>query len=414
MDPLVKDYLRTHSFKQLEEEHGVFARFNAAGDKCSLNYDSICAKSGDPVAGQCRGLVVRPIQFDPKYFGDGWKDAIVGKVEVLTRPMDRFYNHGDPSAADIDWADPGLRVYEKLDGTCIMMYWDPLHGKWYAATRSVPEADLPINAGSLVIGDTTFSGLFWSTLETMYDAGIGQDSAYEFEDWFDRSFDPHLTYVFELVSPHNQIVVSYARPQVYLLAARNVVTGAEVHIENLAVDHVLRPKSWPIRSVEELAAFVDAADPSQLEGSVVCTSRFDRLKVKNKSYVLAHKAKDSVTSSPRNALEAVLLDKVDDIAPLLPKEVQERLLSLQSQFGDYCKDVDAQVAAFRAEAAGSRKRFAEQVMLSGDWSAPYFGLYTGPCVTAREWFTQACKGGKLSAGSLDTILAKLAMSSSSP
>src|SRR5579885_1189732 len=315
MDLLVKDYLRNHTFRQLEEEHGVCARPNATMDKFALNYDQILAKNGDPVAEQCRGLVIRP-KADLAIAGQDWKDVRVGEIEVLAWPMCRFYNHGDPAAANIDWSHPSLKVYEKVDGTCIILYWDPLHGKWHAGTRSVPEADLPINAGNLEIGDATFSQLFLQALKLTREEVSGKPV-----DWVVDGpekvihLNKELTYVFELVSPHNQIVVVYPEPRVYLLAARHTQTGKEVPIETLRIEHVRRPKTWEIRDVAALACFVDAADPSQLEGAVVCVqtgASFQRLKVKNKTYVLAHKSKDTVTSSARNALEAVILDKADD------------------------------------------------------------------------------------------------------
>ena len=413
MDPLVKDYLRRHTFQQLEDEHGVCARFAADGTKASLNYDQILAKNGDPVAEQCRGMVIRTTQFDKRHFGDGWKTAIVGEVSVVAWPMQRFYNHGDPSAVDIDWSHPSLKVYEKLDGTCIICYWDPLHRKWCAATRSVPEADLPIQPGHIEIGNATFADLFLQALIATRVALSGKEI-----DWISTGPDKvihlnkELTYVFELVSPYNQIVVSYPEPRVYLLAARHTATGQEVAIETLRLEHVLRPKTWEIRDVTALACFVDNASPSELEGAVACVqvgSSFQRLKVKNKTYVLAHRAKDTVMSSQRNALEAVILDKVDDIVPLVPKDVQDRLLHMQSAFKQYCCGIDERAADFKSQANGSRKAFAALVTGCGDWTAPYFNLWENKAQSAREWFTTACRNNKLSPASLDTILSKMTL-----
>ena len=411
MDLLVKDYLRDHTFQQLEDEHGVCARPNNVGDKYSLNYDQILAKNGDPVAEQCRGLIVRPLAFD--WDTVNWKNHKVGPVEVLAWPMCRFYNHGDPSAADIDWSHPSLKVYEKVDGTCIILYWDPLHERWHAGTRSVPEADLPIAANDLQIGNETFAQLFLRALKLTREAVSGKAV-----DWEVTGPDKvihlnkELTYVFELVSPHNQIVVTYPDPRVYLLAARHTQSGKELPIESLRIEHVLRPRTWEIRDVAALSCFVDAADPSQLEGAVVCVQvgpHFKRLKVKNKTYVLAHKSKDTVTSSARNALEAVILDKADDIIPLVPADVQDKLRTMQAAFNDYCRDIDVKVAEYKAEAAGSRKRFAEQVLLAGGFTTVYFNLWENRALNAREWFAAACKNNKLSAGSLDSILSRLAL-----
>jgi len=411
MKLLVLDYLERHTFRELEEEYGVCARPSETFDKFSLNYDSILTRNGNPFSVQCRGVVVR--SHDPNKFfnaGDKWQDVKVGPLEVLAWPMNRFFNHGQDTAAEIDWSDDNLRVYEKLDGTCIICYWDPLQGKWHAATRSVPEANLPILKGHIEIGDMTFSQLFLRALVETREELSGKPL-----DWVVDSIDKvvhlnkEMTYIFELVSPYNQIVVDYPKPQVYLLAARHTATGKEVPIESIRLEHVKRPKVWPIRDVHALAAFVDTADPSELEGAVVCDSKFNRLKVKNKSYVLAHKSKDSITASPRNALEAVILEKIDDIIPLVPKEVGEKMLKMQDSYAQYCKSIDANFEKFREEASGNRRRFAEQVMLSGDWTAPYFNLWENRSRNTMEWIRTTCDKNKLSPTTLDTIISKLAL-----
>src|SRR5579863_220361 len=185
MDLLVKDYLLDHSFQELEDEHGVCARPNATLDKFALNYDQILTKSGDPVAEQCRGMVVRPhelprlTQTDRKTGLIDWKNKQVGPIDVLAWPMNRFYNHGDAAAANIDWSHPSLKVYEKVDDTCIILYWDPLHDKWHCGTRSVPEADLPIQVGHMEIGDMTFSQLFLKALAATREEVSGKPGGWE-------------------------------------------------------------------------------------------------------------------------------------------------------------------------------------------------------------------------------------------
>lgn len=411
MKPLVCEYLLHHTLRELENEHGVCARLNATRDKFSANYDTVLSKPGDPVSEQCRGLVLRPREMFKfqSILGDMWKDIVVGETDVLARPMDRFYNYGDGYAAEVDWTDRGLRVYEKVDGTCIIMYWDPLHDKWHVATRSVPESDLPIVKDHVAIGNTTFSGLFWSTLETTYYEGVEllRLKHYDFDGWLEHCYDKRLTYVFELVSPYNQIVVVYPRSRIYLLACRDVVSGEERPIEDVELPLVHRPKTWPIKDVTSLSTFVDQASPAELEGAVVCDSHFRRMKVKNKSYVLAHRCKDTVMSSVRNALECVILEKVDDIAPLVPKEVADKLLHMQEKYVRYCKEIDANVELFKERSAGSRKDFAMLVKSSGDWGAPYFNMYEGKVANAREWFKLACEKGKLSATNLDMIIDKM-------
>lgn len=407
MEPLVKAYLARHTFQQLEDEHGVCARLSTNGDKASLNYDQILTKSGDPVAEQCRGTVIR---FDDFVVTEDWKNVRVGEVSVVAWPMNRFYNFGDAACQPVDWTDPNLRVYEKVDGTCIIAYWDPGQRKWHAATRSVPEADLPIHLGDMQIGDMTFSQLFLKALIATREEVSGKPV-----DWAVDGMDKvlhlnkELTYVFELVSPHNQIVVSYPEPRVYLLAARHTASGVELPIESLRLEHVRRPRTWPLRDAVAIGAFVNSTNPSELEGTVTCDSVFRRMKIKSMAYVLAHKSKDTVTASPRNALEAIIMEKLDDVIPLVPKEVGDKMLKMQDDFAQYCRRIDDNVARFRAAAGTNRKQFAQHVMGSGDWTAPYFNLWENRSRNAREWIRTTCEKSKLSASSLDTILSKMAL-----
>ena len=320
----------------------------------------------------------------------------------------------------------------------MIVYWDAVQEKWHAATRSVPEADLPINSSDLEIGDMTFSQLFLKALiETREErdvplpwakcalCDVQRDEAAHPDllcpvndttphawtvDGFDKVIDlnKELTYVFELVSRHNQIVVDYPDPRVYLLAARHTATGKEIAIETLRLDHVRRPKTWLIKDPVSLGAFINAFSTSELEGAVVCDSAFRRLKIKSMAYVLAHKSKDSVTASPRNALEAIICEKIDDIVPLVPKPVGEKMLKMQEAYAQYCKKVDDNFTQFKA-ASASRKHFAEQVMLSNDWMTPYFNLWEGKASSAHGWIKDTCEKGKLSTSSLDVILSKLSL-----
>jgi len=412
MQPLVIEYLRDRTFAELEEAHGVCARPNSTFDKFSLNYDQILAKNGDPVSEQCRGMVIRPHADSDVYRIDrvDWKHAVVGDASVLAWPMKRFYNFGDSAVAPVDWNDPGLRVYEKVDGTCIICYWDPLHGKWHAATRSVPEADLPIRSDDLEIGDMTFAQLFLKALILTREAVSGKlvDWAVDGPDKV-VELNKAYTYVFELVSRHNQIVVDYPAPRVYLLAARHLPTGREVPIEEIDMEYVRRPKVWPLKDAVSVGAFVNAAKPSDLEGAVACDGDFNRMKIKNFSHVIAHRAKDSITSSSRNALEAIIAEKIDDVIPIVPKEVGDKMLQMQAAYGKFCGDIDRDAAQFRAAAAGSRKAYAVQVIASGRWTPPFFQLWEGKVSSTRELLRGNFDRGKLPASTIDAILSHLAI-----
>ena len=423
MKPLVLEYLCTHTLRQLEEDHGVKARPNSHFDKFSLNYDQILSKNGDPVSEQCRGMVIRPsAALTAKMLRDeanrgneplssaGWRDRIMGNVELLAWPMNRFYNYGDVSCAPVDWSDPGLRVYEKLDGTMCVVYWDPLHVKWHVATRGVSEADLPITKESMQIGDMTFSELFLKALIETRVAESGTMLEWDV-DGPDKvvHLNKELTYVFELTSPFNRVVVKYDESRVALLAARHTDTGREVRIEDVNMQWVNRPQSWKLSEPVALQAFVESSDPSKLEGAVVVDSRFSRVKVKSKAYVLSSRAKDLVTVSRRSALDAILQGKIDDVISIVEKDVADELRKMQDAARRYVLTVDKNFADWKTTSNGSRKDFAAKVLASDDWNAPYFNLWEGRASNASEWIEKNALDGKLSSGTLDFLLKKMGL-----
>lgn len=407
MELLVKEYLKFHTLEQLEQEHGVNSRPNATFDKVSLNYDQFFSKNGDRLSEQCRGLIIRPnVSID----AETWKKTIFTNSEVLAWPMNRFYNHGDPNGANVNWFDNDLKVYEKLDGTMIVAYWDPLHDRWHAATRAVPEADLPIQVDHLMINSMTFSGLFFMALQKTREEAEGREL-----DWVPDSIgsivhlNKELTYVFELTTPYNRVVVKYDEPRVTLLAARHTATGKELSIEGLRLQHVRRPKTWDLKTPEAIEQFVNSMDPSELEGAVIMDASFNRLKVKSAAWVFSSRAKDMVSSSPR-ALECIIGGTLDDVVPLVEKDIGDKLVQVRDALVQYCTSVDATFARFKHDAGGIRKTFAELVMLSGDWHTPYFALLEGKATTTFELLQRMHAKGKLSSTTLDILLKKLVVS----
>lgn len=419
MKPFVVEYLRTHTFRELEEEHGVCVRPNKNFDKFSLNYDQIMAKSNNALTNQCRGMVIRPSSEQTKIFIDdeknsgnklssvaAWRDRIVGDVELLAWPMDRFFNYGDPAATEIDWSDENLRVYEKLDGTMCIVYWDHLYDKWFVATRSVPEADLPIHDDHIEIGNITFSELFMKALIITYEVNSGftikSDQIHTV-----LNFKKEYTYVFELTSQYNRIVVRYDVPRVTLLAVRDLRTGTEISIEKIDMHQVNKPIHWLLRDAKAIATFVDNSDPSKLEGAVVVDSKFGRNKIKSQSWILSSKIKSTVMCSKRSAIECILNGSIDDVLPLVDPTVSTVLLDMKDKLRTYFVSVDHNFLKWKHEADGSRKNYAQKVMSSSDWVMPYWALWEDKAATCAEWAEWMAINNKLSTSNLDQLLSKI-------
>jgi hypothetical protein len=389
MKPRVINYLKHNNLEQLFLDHGVESRPSTDFSKISLDYSQIDAKSGDKLAEECRGLIIRP-QFQVE--ADNWKTSLLGNCEVVAWGMNRFYNFGDPACSKFDMNR--VLVQEKLDGTMIMLYWDDKKNDWFAATRSVPEADFPINGGL-----HTFSSLFWETLR----AQIGKITL---EFWKDIELVKEFTYIFELMTPLNQVVVIHEKPKVSILARRSIFTGIEMPVYNGLLSCVNPPQLYEVpKSLTTFIEWIDNQDPKKFEGVVFCDHMFNRIKIKNKTYVLASKVKDSVCSSLRNAVEIILRKKADDVIPLLDNITAQKIIDLQEKISAFFHHSDELFHRAHTNTA-SRKDFALFLQNSSEkyLSGVQFGLYLKKISSTSDYFNQLVEQNKLCKSNIDSLL----------
>ena len=400
---LVQEFLKNKTFGDLIREHGVYASVSKSGHKFSLNYDQIEAKETDPLAQECRGLILAPVDGKPLYCqitSDGkrhYEDIGPGETTILAYPMKRFFNHGQGCAVEIDWSDPGLAVLEKLDGTLCIVYFDRFTHEWCVATRSVSEADLLMD-----------NGLF--TFRTLFEKAVIETTGLGFNE-LTLYLDFNHTYCFELTTPYNRIVVNYKGCGVTLLAARDLTTNLEVYPDRCGlVEKGILPcvQAHTYTTVPELLEWVSSLNPMDHEGVVVRDGNFNRIKVKNAAYVAASKIRESLATSPRNCLELILLGKDDDAAPFLPQEIQVNLSSLKEKFVIWLKTQEDLVNLISNEAksiAPDKKTFALTVQkYQPALPSALFAVYDGKANSIKSFIEANRKDGTWSNSFLDKIL----------
>lgn len=232
------------------------------------------------------------------------------------------------------------------------------------------------------------------------------------------------TYCFELCSPYNRIVVSYPNTSVALLAVRNNLSGAEIDpkLSDMAdVPHLSFPKEYKFNSTPELIEWVSSQDPTQHEGTVVRfikDGQFNRVKVKSPAYTAYNRLHDSLGSSDRNIMEIILLEKDDDVYPMMVPEIQEKMVAMKSGLVVAVRQYDAIFESLSGKAKklfpenkfqslSQRKKIFAQMVLGNKelWGAPLFRLYDGKCLNMMEFIYKNKKDGSWSAGFLDQMLA---------
>jgi hypothetical protein len=190
---------------------------------------------------------------------------------------------------------------------------------------------------------------------------------------------------------------------------RDLATLQELDIYESAPEF-LKPflvEKYPLTSLEETLNYVALRSARNYEGVVVCDSHFNRIKIKNAAYLAAHRLLDRVSSSPRNCLEVVLLDRCDDVIPLLPQEIIDNLNLLKEKVAKLFKKHDAKYIQIISDNLNlSKKEFALEVQkIPAFWSSYFFKRFDGKCTSMHDFVNQNKQlDGSFTNSFLDKIL----------
>lgn len=356
MSHIVLDFLAEHPISDLAA-HGVYARWSTANPrKCSLNYDMIEARDGDPIAEHCRGLVVEQL--------DGLRGCR-GTYRVLARPMRRFYNLGSQHAAPIDWSR--ARFAPKWDGTLVIVYYDPTIRRWCVATRSMPDADVPASNGE------TYAEMFSRVADLHQDHG----------SLFGGSFllSTSITYCYELIGPGNRHTVEYPDWSAEWLAAIDIDTGTE------SPGYAVRGLACPETLDEALAE--NAARPGIAhEGWIASEVRgreILRVKIKSPNYLAAVRAV-SEAGTDRGKVACILAGTIDDVRPMLGPVQAARVDELVAGVRTLATMLDCEVTGLQREDL-SRKAVALRVQAGplAAWLPAVMDIWSGRHPNAGAW-----------------------------
>ena len=253
-----------------------------------FKYDQTNADFSLDIVRECRGLIL-----DAETF------------EVVSYPFNKFFNYGESHAANIDWSS--AYVTQKIDGSICKIV--NLDGNFLISTNGVIDAfkcNLPETVGCPF---NSFGELF---MEGMRFYGLGKED-------FPRLFKPNKTYMFELISPYNQVVVQWKDTKVWFLGERDNLTFKETFYGDHELSKVFDiPKVYPIKTIDQCVAAASEL-PEDEEGYVVCDKDFNRIKVKSPRYVQLHYMAGNQNWSGRRVLEILLANEVSEYVAYFPK-----------------------------------------------------------------------------------------------
>ena len=350
-----QEFLRNGgTLEQLKERFAIGYRVNEALGVVSLNYNQIESPMSEEIVQECRCLILEL---------DTWD------VKGIT--FRKFFNHGEAHIpADFDWSS--FQTYEKLDGSLIALWYHDAED-WQIATRSVPDGSAPVDDSGL-----TYRQLVLRTLEDM---GVS---------WlqFISAMEPRYTYIYELMTPENQVVVQHLDRKLVLIGVRSNrepyykesnLDGWERHHPDFPVPIVTLYEGF---SKDAVMASVQERDPIEHEGYVLVDRNHNRVKVKSDAYCTMSHQRDGLGKSNRVRIELILSEKDDDILHTLPQFVQDKITDLKRKIRTLAHQItDTYAQILHIE---TQKDFASEA-LRHRYSSALFALRSHKFESAMDW-----------------------------
>ena len=299
------------------------------GPYVMFKYNQLSSDFSNPIVREARGIIFRE---------DNWK--------CVRRAFDKFFNYGEPNAAEIDWNT--AKVQTKIDGSLVSAWFNDK--KWHYSTNGT------IDAYKALTGDIKLP-TFGDVLEEAFrNNGISKEI-------FEQSASKLVCYTFELVSPQTRVVIPYEKPDLYFIGYLTMRTECEMNPkESLVSEFFKTPKEYDFHSAQDV---VDSAKelPWDEEGYVVVDSNFNRVKIKSPAWLVAHYARSN-NSISKESLIQVILDGEQEEFLVYADDYREELESVEQEMKDFVKDLND-------AAREMKKKYAAEVLKYPKSIQPY-------------------------------------------
>ena len=257
-------------------------------------------------------------------------------LEPVVIPFFKFGNYGESYCPDIDWKS--AVISEKRDGSLMKVV--KLGDNYLISSNGCIDAFKAELQGGLLCPYKSFGELF---MEAMGDRL--------------SLLKEGKTYMFELTSPYNRIVVPYDDVNIALIGIRDNKTLKEELIFNSELkDHFLTPKVYGFKTLDECIAAAKELPYSE-EGYVVVDKFFNRVKVKSLAYVNIHHLRGEGVMTVKRVLSLIRENEVEEVLTYFP-EYKDLFDEYERKIDDLYKAYDFMWLSFSQLEFNSRKEIA--------------------------------------------------------
>jgi len=199
------------------------------------------------------------------------------------------------------------------------------------------------------------------------------DKDENFQSFVSATLDQGLAAIFELISPFNQIVLSYNQTSLILLQLRSELTGEYYDIYNHELVANFRIQTVKIeKSILSLEEYVqDALTKEDIEGWIVTLSNGQMIKVKTKWYCDRHGLLTFDLVHEDRIISLIVNEQMDDALAMINENDPRRKYAHQIRdcLLQYFKEKEQTIIELVEDFKGDRKSWALKNL-----AHPYFPI----------------------------------------
>lgn len=341
------------NWRELISEKPYCIRVTEKDNLVCFKYSQIDSDFNEPLVRECRGVILEK---------NTWK--------VVAMAFEKFFNYGEVYADEIDWES--AVVTSKEDGSLIKVFF--YDNEWKVATNGMIDAT-----------DAELNSPLYKNFMELFDAAA-ENSKLDFD-----KLDTNCTYVMELCSSENHIIVPYNEPKLFHLTTRDNRTLEEVEVD-IGIE---KPKEWALSSLEDCISMAATFDFTK-EGFVCRDKNYNRIKIKGEDYIKAHRLTSNNTINTEKAIELIRMNELDEFLVYCP-QYKEYINDVHRRLEKFYNKIryNVDLALIEKINCETRKDFAA-IATKSEYPMLWFNVYNTDCFNIEEWIDNI-KSTKLAA-----------------
>jgi hypothetical protein len=253
-----------------------------------------------------------------------------GTVSPYLMPFFKFTNFGENGADPVSWNN-ALYVRDKLDGSLLKLLKEPDGNDLWTTNGSF---ELDVEIPELYHVETN------ERLDPPHTFASLRNYALRGHEEEIKRLPVLWTFMFELTSPYNKIIVPYRETKLTLLGCRDPEGNEhtpEWAVENLGMSFAT-PLVYPLKSIDEVIAYCQSVNTNDREGVVVQDGNFNRIKIKTDHYRSLFLLKGEDHFSDERIFTAIVEGSIDDALAAWP-EIRPRTEEIIAEWAGFRNNI---------------------------------------------------------------------------